>query len=125
MLNHTEHTTSLEALARLFKLLSVESRLRLIRLLTARAMCVGALARALGMTDAAVSQHLRALRDAELVTARRQGYYVHYALNRDKLNQLWEGADALLAAKDSEPCHTCCGEDDSHDPTREKEVNHA
>ncbi|MBU4244337.1 MAG: ArsR family transcriptional regulator, partial [Proteobacteria bacterium] len=47
--------------ARVFKVLSVESRVRLIELLKQRSLCVNALARSLAITPAAVSQHLRVL----------------------------------------------------------------
>ena len=67
-----------DRLARLFKILSVETRVRMLDLLAHRQMCVGALARSLDITPAAVSQHLRVLRDAGAVVADKQGYFVHY-----------------------------------------------
>ena len=67
-------------LARLFRALAVEKRVEIIRLLSERTLCVGALSRLLGISAGAVSQHLRILRDAGLVEADRRGYYVHYAL---------------------------------------------
>ncbi len=118
MLKNLAQETSTEELARLFKVLSVETRLRMMRLLMGRSMCVGALARALGITDAAVSQHLRVLRDAQLVHARKSGYFVHYSLNTDTLDQWREAIDALLEVT-SEPA--CC--DTTHADGR-KEVCH-
>ena len=56
-------------LARIFKVLSADTRVRMIDLLKRRSLCVNALARALKITPAAVSQHLRVLRDADIVTA--------------------------------------------------------
>ena len=67
--------------ARIFKVLSVETRVRMIDLLKHRSLCVNALARALEITPAAVSQHLRILRDADAVIAEKKGYYVHYRAN--------------------------------------------
>ncbi len=68
-------------LARISKALSVEARVRIVQLLKERSLCVGALSARLGITQGAVSQHLRILRDAELVIAEKRGYYVHYRLN--------------------------------------------
>ena len=68
-------------LARICKVLSVDTRVRIIQLLKGRALCVGALSARLGVTAGAVSQHLRILRDAGLVTDEKCGYYVHYRLN--------------------------------------------
>ncbi|MEW6386219.1 MAG: metalloregulator ArsR/SmtB family transcription factor [Thermodesulfobacteriota bacterium] len=81
--------TNPEEMARIFSILSVSARLRLLHLVKDRALCVGALAQRLGLTPGAVSQHLRVLREAGLVTADRRGYFVHYRLNRDTLSQ-WQ-----------------------------------
>lgn len=70
-----------EKAARIFKVLSVEKRVRMIELLKRRPWCVNALARALAISPAAVSQHLRILRDADAVIAEKRGYFVHYRLN--------------------------------------------
>jgi ArsR family transcriptional regulator, arsenate/arsenite/antimonite-responsive transcriptional repressor len=76
-------------LARFFKALGDETRLRLVSLLaqqeSGRAMCVGRLARELGVTDSAVSQHLRVLKDLGLVHVQRRGYRLHYFLDSERL----------------------------------------
>ena len=84
------------ALARVFRALAAESRVRLVRLLQERPLCVNAMAARLGVTPAAVSQHLRVLASAGLVRGRRQGYYVHYEINpatansRELAKQAWD-----------------------------------
>jgi DNA-binding transcriptional ArsR family regulator len=85
-----------EKLARIFNVLSAEARLRMIDLLKRRSLCVNALARAVGITPAAVSQHLRVLRSADLVTAEKKGYFVHYKLNKETLAKWKEAAESLL-----------------------------
>lgn len=70
------------SLATVLKALSVESRIHIVRLLKKRPMCVNALASRLGISQGAVSQHLRILRDLGLVTGEKSGFYVHYHLNR-------------------------------------------
>jgi len=74
-------------LARIFKTLSVDTRVRIVQLLKDRALCVGALSAMLGVTQGAVSQHLRILRDANLVIAEKRGYYVHYRINPKTLGR--------------------------------------
>ena len=64
--------------ARLFKVLGSESRLALLRLVGEQPRTVGALAEAADMSQPLVSQHLRTLRDAGLVTAQRRGKEVTY-----------------------------------------------
>jgi ArsR family transcriptional regulator len=79
----------MQELARFFKALGDETRLRLVSLLAqqepGRAMCVGRLARELGVTDSAVSQHLRVLKHLGLVHVERRGYRLHYFLDSERL----------------------------------------
>ncbi len=89
-----------DKLARIFKVLSVETRVRIVRLLRADCLCVNALACRLGVTPAAVSQHLRILRDAGLVIPEKRGYFVHYRLNRDTLRNWRELAAEFLGKPD-------------------------
>lgn len=72
-------------LARMLKALAVPARVRIVQLLKERALCVGAMTARLEVTQGAVSQHLRILRDAGLVVDERRGYYVHYRLNERTL----------------------------------------
>ncbi len=88
--------TDFEKQARIFKVLSVSTRVRMIDLLKSRSLCVNALARALDITPAAVSQHLRVLRDADIVIADKQGYFVHYRVNNKTLTKWSEMAKNLL-----------------------------
>jgi len=88
-----------EQLARMFKVLSVETRVRMIKLLRSHPLCVNALARQLGITPAAVSQHLRVLRDAGVVSGIKHGYYVHYRLNTKVLDRWRKLAGDLLGEK--------------------------
>src|SRR3989304_4532579 len=73
--------------AELFKILSVDKRIEIIELLKKEPMSVNALAEALGITQSAVSQHLRVLKGAGLVKNERQGYWIYYSLNRDTLEK--------------------------------------
>ncbi|MBN1294337.1 MAG: winged helix-turn-helix transcriptional regulator [Candidatus Latescibacteria bacterium] len=83
-------------LSRIFKVLSVETRVRMINLLKGHTLCVNALAKLLDITPAAVSQHLRVLRDAGLVNDEKEGYFVHYSLNEETLAQWNEATKEFL-----------------------------
>lgn len=87
-------------LARIYKVLSVETRVRMIHLLKDHALCVNALSKSLDITPAAVSQHLRVLRDADLVVDKKRGYFVHYHINRDILSQ-WQSLSLELLGSDN------------------------
>ncbi len=83
-------------LARIFKALSVDSRIRIVQLLKEKTLCVNALAARLKITPAEVSQHLRILRDAELLIADKRGNFVHYEVNTEKLEEWQRQVDTLL-----------------------------
>lgn len=70
-----------------FKILAVDTRLKIIDALKRHPMTVNALAEALGVTQSAVSQHLRVLKHAGLAQDERKGYWVYYSLNEDALSQ--------------------------------------
>lgn len=86
-----------EKAARIFNVLSSETRVRIIDKLKSRTLCVNAMASALEISPAAVSQHLRILRDVDIVTAEKRGQYLHYRVNQNTLNQWRRTADELLA----------------------------
>ena len=88
-----------ETLAKIAKALSVDTRVRLLRLLKDRCMCVGAAANRLGLTPGAVSQHLRILREAGLVIPEKRGYYVHYRVDQAALNQWLSEMEQALGEK--------------------------
>lgn len=68
--------------AEIFKVLSVETRVKIIELLKSRGTA-GAkeISAALGITTAAVSQHLKILKQAGLVRSERQGYWIPYSID--------------------------------------------
>ena len=77
-------------LAELFRALSDTSRLRLISVLVKGEQHVGALAEAVGVSESAVSHHLRSLRQLRLVRARKVGRQVFYCLDDDHVAELYQ-----------------------------------
>jgi ArsR family transcriptional regulator len=77
--------------AAVFGTLADPTRLKLVKLLCRQhdpdALCVNALAGLLGVTQSAVSQHLRVLKAIGLVKGERRGYHIHYFVNRDVLER--------------------------------------
>ena len=90
----------IEGATRIFKALSDPTRLRLIQLLARQepgsALCVKALANRLEVSQPAVSQHLRVLRNLGLVRGERRGFRVHYFLDEDELAEWKEVASDAL-----------------------------
>ena len=78
-------------------------RLRILELLSQRQYCVRSLARMLGISEPAVSQHLRVMREAGLVTVEKLGYHSHYRLVPEALEQLGEQFMQLAEAARKAP----------------------
>lgn len=62
------------------KALSDPSRVKIVKLLQRKTMCVCELREALGLAQPTVSRHLKILESAGLVVARKDGLWVNYAL---------------------------------------------
>lgn len=73
--------------AELFKILSVDRRIEIIEHLKNGSMNVNSLAEILKVSSSAISQHLRVLKSAGLVSDERKGYFIHYSLNRNALER--------------------------------------
>ena len=82
----------LEILSDIYKALSDPTRLRIVKMLSeCNCMsCVNAITGKLNVTQSAISQHLRILKQAGLVRSERKGYFVHYAINPDAFDELDE-----------------------------------
>jgi ArsR family transcriptional regulator len=76
--------------AQLFHALSDETRLRLLELLTDGEQCVCDLTDALKTGQSRLSFHLKTLKDAGLLTDRRDGRWIYYALNPEAIEEVDE-----------------------------------
>jgi ArsR family transcriptional regulator len=76
--------------ARLFHALSDETRLRILDRLRRGERCVCELTDALDAAQSRLSFHLRILKDAGLVTDRREGRWSYYAVDADVLREAGE-----------------------------------
>ena len=81
-------------LPRLFAALADRTRLRLLNLLNGREVCVCYFVEILGQSQPKISRHLAYLRNAGIVTARREGKWMHYSMQRPEHT----GANAILDA---------------------------
>jgi ArsR family transcriptional regulator len=68
-------------LMNIFKALSEETRLRILKLLEDGELCVCDIVAALNMVQPKVSFHLAALKEAGLIKDRKQGKWTHYRLD--------------------------------------------
>jgi len=100
--------------ATLFGALADPTRLRLLKLLCRQhdpdALCVNALVGLLGISQPAISQHLRVLKSVGLVKGERRGYHVHYSVDPETLKH-YQGlvSEALRLGEQGkeDPCKNC------------------
>jgi ArsR family transcriptional regulator len=68
---------------RVMKAMSDPNRVRIIKLLQRKELCVCELRELLGLAQSTVSKHLRLLDDAELIESRRDGAWIIYRIKSD------------------------------------------
>ena len=93
-------------LAKCFKTLGDPNRLRIIEILLRNDLCVGALAKLLKLSEPALSQHLKLLREAGLVKGEKRGYWTHYTVEKEALRRL--GKEISEMTDILQPYETVC-----------------
>jgi ArsR family transcriptional regulator, arsenate/arsenite/antimonite-responsive transcriptional repressor len=83
--------------SRLFHALSDETRLCILERLRSGERCVCELTDSLDAAQSRLSFHLKVLKDAGLVSDRREGRWMYYTLNFDALSELAAVVDGLSA----------------------------
>lgn len=108
-----ENTTTI------LKAIADDTRLRIVKLLLQHNYCVGALARRLKLTEAAISQHLKVLREAGLLIGEKRGYFMHYDVDREQLRALASKFEELAAVQ-----REMCKPEDEGCIQRKENTNH-
>ena len=107
----------MDTLTKVFKALSDETRLKILMIISSKVMCQKGISKHLHISDSAVSQHIKILKDANILTGYKDGYFVFYEINKDvfdecisfmkllgddKNNTFWERESQISIKK-------CCG----------------
>jgi ArsR family transcriptional regulator len=98
----------LDRAARLFQALSDPTRLRLLATLRQGERCVCDLMDATDAAQSRVSFHLKVLREAGLIRARRDGRWMHYRLDTEVMAEL-DGMVGSLAPAEDYGARCACG----------------
>lgn len=100
----------------IMKSLGDETRYNIVKLLLQHDFCVGALAKRLDISESAVSQHLKILRNTGIAKGEKRGYFTHYYVNRELLRKTAKEIVDLSelekieteCSKSSTNNHSCC-----------------
>lgn len=93
-----------------FHALADPTRLEIAQLLSHGERCVCELQSTLAAAQSRLSFHLKVLKDAGLVSDRRDGRWVYYALNAAALEQIAAFAKAVQPGKHAGSCRAACCE---------------
>ena len=92
-----------ESMAEIFRVFGDPTRLRMIRLLAfnrefskGKKLCVADLAKMLGITQPAASQHIKILKGIGIIESKREGFRVYYHIDSDAMASLRGNIDGFL-----------------------------
>lgn len=88
-----------EKLAEAYRALGSPTRLHMLRVLSERERFCGDLVKLFHLSQSTVSHHLKALREAELITAEERGAATCYRINRTRVDELETGLHDLCTTR--------------------------
>lgn len=108
--------TDMQRASQLLKLLGDPTRLTMMKLLQSHDCCVCEFTAMFTMSQPAISQHLRKLRDIELVKETRKGKWVFYSINEEHEDYLFienvleqlPGQDEYVTELEAQGLRICC-----------------
>lgn len=100
----------------LVKSIGEPMRFHILEMLVFRKHCVRSLSKHLGISESAVSQHLKVMREAGLIYGEKYGYHTHYMPTPEAMNCLAEGFAAMrqksdLLNREANDCHCKYGKE--------------
>ena len=105
----------MENLVKVFKALSDETRIKILMIISSKTICQKGISRHLQISDSAVSQHIKILKDANILTGYKEGYYVFYTINDKVFNEcisfmkfINEGKYTFDGMKNFDTTKKCC-----------------
>ncbi len=82
------------------KAISDPTRYKIISLLLERHYCVQIISKKLNISESAVSQHMKVLKEADIVYGKKLGYHMHYLVKTDTLNLLKDEMSKMIQLAD-------------------------
>ncbi|MCC7053173.1 MAG: winged helix-turn-helix transcriptional regulator [Gemmatimonadaceae bacterium] len=105
----TDTGTDFTRAAALFHALSDEARVEIVSILQGGEQCVCELMDVVGAAQSRLSYHLKVLKDAGVVTDRREGRWAYYTLNRDVILEAEQVLAGLRPRARRGALPGCCG----------------
>lgn len=80
----------------IFKAMGDETRLQILLLLNSKNVCAKGISKHIGISEAAVSQHIKILKQSNIITGHKEGYYIIYNINKDVLQNSMQFMNLLI-----------------------------
>ena len=91
----------------IFKALSDETRLKIVDMLSCGELCACKILEAFHFTQPTLSYHMKLLTVSGLVNGRREGAWMHYSLNMERIAAFEQFFSVLTAPKEDCICKQC------------------
>ena len=85
--------------AEIIHIITEPSRFRLLQLLLRHHYCVKALSKKMGVSESAISQHMRVLKRCGIAEGIKIGYQIHYQIDKDKILMLIDKLQSLISSR--------------------------
>jgi len=85
-------------LDRMLKALGEPMRLKIFQSLLKRKHCIRSLSKKFGISESAISQHMKVMKDVGLVYGEKYGYHTHYLPLQDSVDFLTEQFEKMRTA---------------------------
>lgn len=85
--------------AKIFRVLSDPKRLQIVDMLSGGELCACKIQEAFNITQPTLSHDMRLLCDVGLVIPRKEGKWIHYSLDLDKMNEVYKTFGKLMLPK--------------------------
>lgn len=86
----------IDIIQKVFKAIGEPTRIKIMKLIYTQPMCVCEISAALEMLQPRISQHMRILKEADLVTEQREGYFTYYSLDKQRLAQVLQSFQQFI-----------------------------
>ncbi len=78
------------------KAIADKNRFKIVKILLKNSYCVRGLSNILDISESAVSQHLKILREADIVVGEKEGYFVHYRVKKENIKSIAEAIKGIV-----------------------------
>lgn len=89
----------------IFKALGDETRLKILDILSCGEICACDIVEGLHLSQPTISHHMKALQQVGLVNSRKEGRWIHYSIDKERIEEIKEFIDYITNYKEDCICN--------------------